>query len=565
MSDRPINLLLIDDDPIFRLGLATALSSYPQWEVAAQLDTLTDALTYLSNHTIDLVILDPNVFNQGIEPLDFCQQVNENYPETKICLLSNFSSNQALQVFQDLGVEGYCQKGVPIEELVNCLRQIIQNERVWPSLSLSADNQISSRKIREQTQPWLYRLQTSGMAQIEADLNSIDENLKQISLSKLDKIFWQGRKRELLAARWLIKQILPVNVIFIDSETRPINSLRQINQPNPSFMAALIQESDNNLKIFNHTLDKLQGNLKNLTKIPLEIDILKPDIKQEILLIILNQLHRIVNDLKFLDPDAQQLANNIPIILQKLWRESALGFLGKECIEKQNFRFEDIDILIQDYEILVEKEILAKIPFVTELFNYLLFETHLMIDQVFYRPDSPEALERAEKFLQNLIIQVANGIVSLILNNFSGVEPIKQKLYNMGMASSREIAKFRNRLAWEYRQTEYWEEPRNIFESQYRIFFLTEKGLESAFIYAPRQTELKNLTGLRWGVTILLEIRDAVSPLLRSIVAFVGNGLVYILTQVIGRGLGLVGRGIIQGIGNSLQEAPHNKRRSERD
>lgn len=35
-------------------------------------------------------------------------------------------------------------------------------------------------------------------------------------------------------------------------------------------------------------------------------------------------------------------------------------------------------------------------------------------------------------------------------------------------------------------------------------------------------------------------------------VAWVGKGVVYLLTQVIGRGLGLIGQGILQGIGQSV-------------
>jgi hypothetical protein len=34
----------------------------------------------------------------------------------------------------------------------------------------------------------------------------------------------------------------------------------------------------------------------------------------------------------------------------------------------------------------------------------------------------------------------------------------------------------------------------------------------------------------------------------------VGSGLVYVLTEVVGRGIGLVGRGILQGIGSAWQD-----------
>ncbi len=70
---------------------------------------------------------------------------------------------------------------------------------------------------------------------------------------------------------------------------------------------------------------------------------------------------------------------------------------------------------------------------------------------------------------------------------------------------------------------------------------------------------MKQLEGIRYGVTVSLEIRDAIAPIFRSLVAFVGEGLVYILTQVIGRGIGLISKGVIQGIGSSLSDSKYKK------
>jgi hypothetical protein len=45
-----------------------------------------------------------------------------------------------------------------------------------------------------------------------------------------------------------------------------------------------------------------------------------------------------------------------------------------------------------------------------------------------------------------------------------------------------------------------------------------------------------------------------VAPRVRSAISFMGNGVIYVLTEVIGRGIGLVGRGVIKGIGNVWQD-----------
>ncbi len=93
-------------------------------------------------------------------------------------------------------------------------------------------------------------------------------------------------------------------------------------------------------------------------------------------------------------------------------------------------------------------------------------------------------------------------------------------------------------------------EPKNIFESQYQLFTLTGRGIKQTTIYAPRTSELEQLTGLPYIVTLALETRDAIAPRLRSAISFAGNSVVYVLTEVIGRGIGLIGRGVIKGLGN---------------
>lgn len=545
MSDRRIFILFVDQDAIFRLGLATILSSYPQWEIIDQTDNLTDALTQLSNNTVDLITLDPNLRDQSLTVEVFYQQIKEISPQTKVCLLSYDLSREQQQKFRQIGIEGYCHKGEVIDILLENWQKILEGEIIWPI--------ISSSKLLEVNQAipkrnWLSKVRQSGIEQINKNLQLINKNLQNTPNSTWDKIFWQGRKRELLTARWLVEELLPVDVIIVSS-SRTNSQIIKTN--NLSSIGTLVATAEW-LNLFQATNDKLENELNNLTDFLLEIDILEAEKKQEILDLVLKQFERIISDFKFIETKSMQISRNRLSILERLWRESALIFLSKYCLNQQQISLEDMEILVEENEELVSREILQEIPCFPELFDYIILDNEIEANESNQVNLSPE--KKKETILHNVIIQVANGIVALILNNFSNNEKVKKNLYNIDMASSREIAKFRNRLAWEYRKKEYWQEPKNIFESQYRLFFFTEKGIDCTFLYYPRQQELGSLRGLRWTVTILLEIRDAIAPLLRSLVGTVGKTLVYILTQVIGRAIGLVGKGILQGIGNSLSE-----------
>ena len=92
---------------------------------------------------------------------------------------------------------------------------------------------------------------------------------------------------------------------------------------------------------------------------------------------------------------------------------------------------------------------------------------------------------------------------------------------------------------------------------------LHQNGIQTFFVYASRTEELNQLRGLPWLATMIIEIRDAISPRLRALIASLGKGMVYLLTQVIGKGIGLIGKGIIQGIGSSLQDTNYGKKNQD--
>jgi len=170
-----------------------------------------------------------------------------------------------------------------------------------------------------------------------------------------------------------------------------------------------------------------------------------------------------------------------------------------------------------------------------------------------------EVEKSVEIVIQNLIIKIANAVVAVILNNFVRIECIEKNVYKRSLISSREMAKIRNNLSWRYRREKYIEEPKNIFESQYRLFYFNGNKIYTGYFFDPRTEELSQLKGLPWLTTIAIETRDALAPILQAVVEFAGEAIFYLLKDVIGRGIGLIGQGIIQGVGNALQDNRYSK------
>lgn len=568
-----MQLLLIDDDPIFRLGLRVFVEQFGDLQVVAEAERQSTALQILQSGQppVDLIVLNLDLgrldSNRG-SGLELCQQLKTQYPNLPILLLSTFPDADSLAAARQAGVEGYCPKGTAVSELVNIIRQVAAGQSCWQEVRIVRQTtEISSPPLPPASPFSLLweRLHQSSLRQIDAALAQVTTELQNAAPSTLDRAILAGRRRELRASRWLVEWLLAPRVttpVMFEGEQVSRGAGEQVSRgaedlyasPLSGMSGSELSASTWQSILFDNSFAKIQYGVQNLTDITLEIDIFRSDKKRELLCLILRKLSEILDELRFSQVQSEQLSQKRTAILQDLWRGATTDFFGKYYTLQIGYQeLEVVNVLLQD-ALIVQSAILDKIPLVVEWFDHLLFQTPLTIDNTLYSPGSPEALARAEILMQNLVIQVANAVVQPLLNRFADVETIKQNFYDSRLISTREIERFRNNLSWRYRLRTYVYEPAEIFESRYVLFILNGRGIRKISIYAPRSQELKKLSVVQQTVTLLLETRDAIAPRLRAVVAFVGKGAVYLLTQVIGRGIGLVGRGVIQGIGNSLQD-----------
>ena len=484
--------------------------------------------------------------------LVFCRAVKARYPNLPILLLAAPRSPDLTVAFQ-LGIEGCCLRGGSILDLVASIRQVAAGRTSWTPEILQ--QVIIGTEIRPHN--WFNgvgnRLRLSSLQQIEITLTELNTNLDD-DLSVIDRLLLTGRKRELNTARWLVKRLLPTNSVILTPLLDPAPSQLTPSSPIDSSLNPQVQT------LFDRIVAKLQSGLENLTNTPLEIDILRQEKKRELFYLILRQFEGLLDELRFSQVTIEQLAAKEPTILQDLWASVTTDFFGRYyMVSIEDRQIEIIPILLEDIAI-VQTEIIAKIPQSIELLNYLLFKTPLTIDNTICAVGTIAAEERACILLENLTIQIANAVMQPLLNRFGNLESMKSGFYDRRLLSSREIERFRNDLSWRYRIDRYIGEPQAIFESQYRLFIFTAYGIKRVAIYAPRPQELDRLGGIPLVVTLALETRDALSPRVKSATTFIGSSIVYLLTEIIGRGIGLIGRGIVKGVGNIWQESSRNRK-----
>lgn len=608
-----INLMLVDSDPIFRQGLLTCLSSYPDlhlvWEAESIATAQQQLQTWVSLADRDsapddrppevlLLSLDlPPLANGQSSSLEFCQFVRIHHPNLPILLLTAIPDSPLLPTILQMGIMGYCQKGLAIADLIAAIRQVATGQAycIQPAASPLPPSPPSLLSPSPPTPLTRLRrnLRRSGLNQIDTTIAQLNEQITSPSLPLLDQWVLIGRRRELRAARWIVNRLLtpPRDRLNLPqpaaaegdrlslsspplppptqtdrtpaAQTAPVDTQQILLQPGTSSSLRSIQAA-----LFDATFARLQSGLRNLTSTPLEIDILREEKKRELLSIVLRQLEEILDDLRFSQLEPNQLPAKRELILQDLWEATTKDFFGRYATLQLTHSpvaslaeppIDLVDVLLQDEEI-VQFSILNKIPEVTDFLAHLLYQAPIMIDETLYSIGTIEAMTRLEDLLQNLIIQVANAVIQPLLNRFGNVVAVKQNFYDRRLLSTREIERFRNNLSWRYRVDKYFNEPTAIFESRYTLFILQEQGITKTSMYSPRNQEMDELSGIRLAVTLTLEARDAISPRVRSTVSFLGSGVVYVLTEVIGRGIGLIGRGIIKGIGSALQDTRFSRK-----
>jgi hypothetical protein len=90
--------------------------------------------------------------------------------------------------------------------------------------------------------------------------------------------------------------------------------------------------------------------------------------------------------------------------------------------------------------------------------------------------------------------------------------------------------------------------PKNIYDSQYDIWVIRENGINKRFIYANRSCEMLTLRDSSLVIITYTELQDFLISRIDEFIYTLGNGIRYSLTTVVGQIIGLIWKGIIEGL-----------------
>lgn len=122
-----INIIIVDDHPIFRAGLKQIIDEQSNMRVCGEAKNGQELYKIIRQLKWDIIVLDISLPDEN--GLDILKQIKYEFPEALILILSNYSEEQfAIRAFK-AGAYGYMTKESAPREILKALKKIMNRKK----------------------------------------------------------------------------------------------------------------------------------------------------------------------------------------------------------------------------------------------------------------------------------------------------------------------------------------------------------------------------------------------------------------------------------------------------
>jgi DNA-binding NarL/FixJ family response regulator len=124
-----ISVLIVDDHPLFRDGLAALLATVPDIDLVAAAADGGTAVRLATQHRPHVVLMDLNL--PGVPGLEATRRILLAAPETAVLVLTMVDDEEAVLTAMRSGARGYVLKGAGQEEVLGAVRTVAAGGAVF--------------------------------------------------------------------------------------------------------------------------------------------------------------------------------------------------------------------------------------------------------------------------------------------------------------------------------------------------------------------------------------------------------------------------------------------------
>jgi len=145
-----IKVMVVDDHPLMRVGVASIINARADMAVVAQTGTGEEAVALFPQHKPDITLMDLRL--PKMSGVDSIRAIRERWPHARFVVLTTYEGDEDIHRALEAGAKGYVIKGMPYQTLIDALLRVHSGGRFLPPpvaralASRMPDSDLSSRE-----------------------------------------------------------------------------------------------------------------------------------------------------------------------------------------------------------------------------------------------------------------------------------------------------------------------------------------------------------------------------------------------------------------------------------
>ncbi|MBW4470262.1 MAG: response regulator transcription factor [Stenomitos rutilans HA7619-LM2] len=148
MSDTTIRVLIADDHPIVRSGLAMIIQYTTGIETVAEASTGAEAVVLFRQHQPDVVLMDLKMPEMG--GVEAIATIRQEFANAHIIVLTTYDGDEDIYRGLSAGARGYLLKNVTRQELIEAIQRVHAGQKYIPAeVGARLSERMSSPQLTE--------------------------------------------------------------------------------------------------------------------------------------------------------------------------------------------------------------------------------------------------------------------------------------------------------------------------------------------------------------------------------------------------------------------------------